>query len=175
MNKKVRNAQLAQYIFIFGKMCRISEHSIILRLYLYSSGWRNESSNKTVNVRTRDNKVHDEFTLEAVLDKSQELVAQRILKSEAMMLASSEVLVAWLVELGADVDRRDCEKWTALMFSVSRRMGEGFRQLLEYEMSATRIYLRFIPQEMTTSSPLPSINTGWRSSWPKLSMMLSQS
>ena len=91
-------------------MCRISEHSIILRLYLYSSGWRNESSNKTVNVRTRDNKVHDEFTLEAVLDKSQELVAQRILKSEAMMLASSEVLVAWLVELGADVDRRDSEK-----------------------------------------------------------------
>ena len=82
MNKKVRNAQLAQYIFIFGKMCRISEHYIFLRLYLYSSGWRNESSNKTVNVRTRDNKVHDEFTLEAVLDKSQELVAQRILKSE---------------------------------------------------------------------------------------------
>lgn len=27
-----------------------------------------ESSNKTVNMRTRDNKVHGEFTLEAVLD-----------------------------------------------------------------------------------------------------------
>merc|ERR1712117_894600 len=40
------------------------------------------SSNTTVNVRTRDNKVHGEFTLEAVLDKFQELAQQRILKSE---------------------------------------------------------------------------------------------
>ena len=35
-----------------------------------------------MNVRTRDNKVHGEFTLEAVLDKFQELAEQRILKSE---------------------------------------------------------------------------------------------
>ena len=41
-----------------------------------------ESTNRTVNVRTRDNKVHGEFTLEAVLDKFQELAQQRILKSE---------------------------------------------------------------------------------------------
>ena len=41
-----------------------------------------ESSNKTVNMRTRDNKVHGEFTLEAVLEKFQELGEQRILKSE---------------------------------------------------------------------------------------------
>jgi len=63
MNKKVRNAQIAQYNFIFvvGK---------------------NEVDNRTVNVRTRDNKVHGEFTLEAVLDKFQELAVQRILKSE---------------------------------------------------------------------------------------------
>jgi threonyl-tRNA synthetase len=63
MNKKVRNAQLAQYNFIFvvGK---------------------NEVDNRTVNVRTRDNKVHGEFTLDAVLDKFQELAVQRILKSE---------------------------------------------------------------------------------------------
>ena len=39
-------------------------------------------SNRTVNVRTRDNKVHGEFTLEAVMDKFQELADQRILKSE---------------------------------------------------------------------------------------------
>jgi len=63
MNKKVRNAQLAQYNFIFV----VGEK---------------ESSNRTVNVRTRDNKVHGEFTLEAVLDKFQELAQQRILKSE---------------------------------------------------------------------------------------------
>merc|ERR1712113_1260885 len=63
MNKKVRNAQLAQYNFIFV----VGEK---------------ESSNKTVNVRTRDNKVHGEFTLDAVLDKFQELAEQKILKSE---------------------------------------------------------------------------------------------
>ena len=43
---------------------------------------QNEVANRTVNVRTRDNKVHGEFTLEAVLDKFQELAEQRILKSE---------------------------------------------------------------------------------------------
>ena len=43
---------------------------------------QNEVANRTVNVRTRDNKVHGEFTLEAVLDKFQELADQRILKSE---------------------------------------------------------------------------------------------
>eukprot|EP00092_Neocalanus_flemingeri_P024362 GFUD01026418.1.p1 GENE.GFUD01026418.1~~GFUD01026418.1.p1 ORF type:complete len:743 (-),score=268.24 GFUD01026418.1:167-2395(-) len=63
MNKKVRNAQLAQFNFIFV----VGEK---------------ESTNKTVNVRTRDNKVHGEFSLEAVLDKFQELTEQRILKSE---------------------------------------------------------------------------------------------
>merc|ERR1712073_254252 len=63
MNKKVRNAQIAQYNFIFV----VGEK---------------ESTNRTVNVRTRDNKVHGEFTLEAVLDKFQELAEQKILKSE---------------------------------------------------------------------------------------------
>ena len=43
---------------------------------------QNEVDNRTVNVRTRDNKVHGEFSLEAVLDKFQELTEQRILKSE---------------------------------------------------------------------------------------------
>ena len=43
---------------------------------------QNEVVNRTVNVRTRDNKVHGEFTLGAVLDKFQELAEQRILKSE---------------------------------------------------------------------------------------------
>merc|ERR1712038_2025926 len=63
MNKKVRNAQLSQYNFIFVV-------------------GQNEVANRTVNVRTRDNKVHGEFSLEAVLDKFQELAEQRILKSE---------------------------------------------------------------------------------------------
>merc|ERR1719461_1611032 len=63
MNKKVRNAQLAQYNFIFV----VGEK---------------ERSNETVNVRTRDNKVHGEFTLSAVLSKFKELSEERILNSE---------------------------------------------------------------------------------------------
>merc|ERR1719153_2240617 len=63
MNKKVRNAQLAQYNFIFVV-------------------GQNEVANRTVNVRTRDNKVHGEFTLDSVLEKFSVLAAERIIKSE---------------------------------------------------------------------------------------------
>ena len=41
-----------------------------------------EKTNRTVNVRTRDNKVHGEFTIDAVSAKFQELAELRILKSE---------------------------------------------------------------------------------------------
>merc|ERR1711971_627323 len=63
MNKKVRNAQLAQFNFIIV----VGEK---------------ERSNETVNVRTRDNKVHGEFTLSAVVAKFNELASERIEKSE---------------------------------------------------------------------------------------------
>merc|ERR1739845_149020 len=63
MNKKVRNAQLAQYNFIFV----VGEK---------------ERNNRTVNVRTRDNKVHGEFTLDALLAKFNELATERIIESE---------------------------------------------------------------------------------------------
>merc|ERR1711971_1385802 len=63
MNKKVRNAQLAQYNFIFV----VGEK---------------ERENGTVNIRTRDNKVHGEFTLDAVVAKFNELASERIEKSE---------------------------------------------------------------------------------------------
>ena len=41
-----------------------------------------EQNNRTVNVRTRDNKVHGEHTLDAVLGKFRELAEDRILRSE---------------------------------------------------------------------------------------------
>merc|ERR1712228_370604 len=62
-NKKVRNAQLAQYNFIFV----VGEK---------------EKENQTVNVRTRDNKVHGEFSIDDVLKRFQKLASERILKSE---------------------------------------------------------------------------------------------
>eukprot|EP00094_Tigriopus_californicus_P005723 TCALIF_05516-PA protein Name:"Similar to TARS Threonine--tRNA ligase, cytoplasmic (Bos taurus)" AED:0.24 eAED:0.24 QI:16/0.71/0.62/0.87/0.71/0.75/8/94/631 len=63
MNKKVRNAQIAQYNFIFV----LGEK---------------ERSNQTVNVRTRDNKVHGEFTILDVITKFRELSESRVLNSE---------------------------------------------------------------------------------------------
>jgi len=63
MNKKVRNAQLAQFNFIFV----VGEK---------------EKANRTVNVRTRDNKVHGEHSLEGVVEKFTMLATDRVLRSE---------------------------------------------------------------------------------------------
>ncbi|KAL0278422.1 UNVERIFIED_CONTAM: hypothetical protein PYX00_000249 [Menopon gallinae] len=63
LNKKIRNAQLAQYNFILV----VGEK---------------EQTAETVNVRTRDNKVHGEFTLDQVISKFQRLKNERIQNSE---------------------------------------------------------------------------------------------
>ena len=58
MNKKIRNAQLDQwnYILVVGEK---------------------ESQNNTVNVRTRDNEVHGEKTVEAVISHCKKLAESR--------------------------------------------------------------------------------------------------
>merc|ERR1711981_1193502 len=66
MNKKVRNAQLAQYNFIFV----VGEK---------------EKENNTVNIRTRDNKVHGERTIEKVKELFSKLAKERTLDSEESM------------------------------------------------------------------------------------------
>jgi len=63
LNKKIRNAQLAQYNFILV----VGEK---------------EQSGGTVNVRTRDNTVHGEFSIEAVTQKFQALKDKRSQNSE---------------------------------------------------------------------------------------------
>uniref|UniRef100_A0A915JPZ2 threonine--tRNA ligase n=1 Tax=Romanomermis culicivorax TaxID=13658 RepID=A0A915JPZ2_ROMCU len=63
MNKKIRNAQLAQYNFILV----VGEK---------------EAANGTVNVRTRDNKVHGEMGLDEVISKFQRLRATYAKNSE---------------------------------------------------------------------------------------------
>lgn len=63
MNKKIRNAQLAQYNFIMV----VGEK---------------ELSGNTVNVRTRDNLVHGEFSIDAVIEKFKVLAKNRTIKSE---------------------------------------------------------------------------------------------
>ncbi|XP_076046802.1 threonine--tRNA ligase isoform X2 [Oratosquilla oratoria] len=63
MNKKIRNAQLDQFNFIFV----VGEK---------------EKTNGTVNVRTRDNKVHGEHSVDAVLGKLALLKNARVLNWE---------------------------------------------------------------------------------------------
>lgn len=63
MNKKIRNAQLAQYNFIFV----VGER---------------EKTSGTVNVRTRDNKIHGEFQIAQVIERFRNLQRERILNSE---------------------------------------------------------------------------------------------
>lgn len=63
INKKVRNAQLAQYNFILV----VGEK---------------EKENKTVNVRTRDNKVHGEINIPDLIVKFKSFVESKTLKAE---------------------------------------------------------------------------------------------
>jgi len=63
INKKVRNAQLAQYNFILVVGDK-------------------EKENRTVNVRTRDNKVHGEISIEGLIEKFNTFKESRGLKVE---------------------------------------------------------------------------------------------
>ncbi|XP_064653248.1 threonine--tRNA ligase 1, cytoplasmic-like [Lineus longissimus] len=63
MNKKIRNAQLDQYNFIFV----VGEK---------------ELSNNTVNVRTRDNKVHGEHSVDHVVKRFNDFTAEKTLDAE---------------------------------------------------------------------------------------------
>ncbi|MEQ2228162.1 Threonine--tRNA ligase 1, cytoplasmic [Ilyodon furcidens] len=63
LNKKIRNAQLAQYNFILvvGEM---------------------EKSSNTVNVRTRDNKIHGQRSVEECIERLKKLKASRSRNAE---------------------------------------------------------------------------------------------
>lgn len=63
MNKKIRNAQLSQHNFIMV----VGER---------------EQTNGTVNIRTRDNKVHGEHSVEKVIERFTELTKGRVFNSE---------------------------------------------------------------------------------------------
>uniref|UniRef100_A0A8C4MP59 threonine--tRNA ligase n=1 Tax=Equus asinus TaxID=9793 RepID=A0A8C4MP59_EQUAS len=63
LNKKIRNAQLAQYNFILV----VGEK---------------EKTNNAVNVRTRDNKIHGEISVTSAIDKLKNLKKSRTLNAE---------------------------------------------------------------------------------------------
>lgn len=63
INKKVRNAQLAQYNFILV----VGEK---------------EMANNSVNVRTRDNKIHGECSVNDLIEKFAKFKASKVLNAE---------------------------------------------------------------------------------------------
>ena len=63
MNKKIRNAQLSQHNFILV----VGEK---------------EQTNNTVNIRTRDNKVLGEHSVDKVIERFTYFSKQRVLQSE---------------------------------------------------------------------------------------------
>lgn len=63
LNKKIRNSQLAQYNFILV----VGEKEV---------------GNKTANVRTRDNKVHDEHSIQKIIERFTEFKNSKCLDSE---------------------------------------------------------------------------------------------
>lgn len=63
LNKKVRNAQLAQYNFILVAGDK-------------------EGANNTVNVRTRDNKVHGEISIDGIIEKFKKFQQEKTLNAE---------------------------------------------------------------------------------------------
>lgn len=71
LNKKVRNAQLAQFNFILGRSYLVFSLicNVQLTFSLFAVVGEKERSSGTVNVRTRDNVVHGEFTLEDLIKK----------------------------------------------------------------------------------------------------------
>jgi threonyl-tRNA synthetase len=64
LNKKIRNAQLAQYNFILVV-------------------GQKEVENKTANVRTRDNVVHGEHDIPAIIDKFKVMAQSKLLSAES--------------------------------------------------------------------------------------------
>ena len=63
LNKKIRNAQLSQHNFILV----VGER---------------EETHGTVNIRTRDNKVHGERTIEQTIERFTQLARERVFNSE---------------------------------------------------------------------------------------------
>lgn len=76
LNKKIRQNQLAQYNFIGGKLTDSKKSSIEHHLSLLVVG-QQEQANGTINIRTRDNKQHGEFSIDEVIRRFKELAETR--------------------------------------------------------------------------------------------------
>lgn len=115
LNKKIRNAQLAQYNFILGEslftVCLLFLFSLscVSVSYCPSKYWfllssllvpvralvvgEKEKTSNTVNVRTRDNKVHGERTVEDCIERLKQLRSVRSRNAEEEFWSTSNTLL----------------------------------------------------------------------------------
>lgn len=78
LNKKIRQNQLAQYNFIGGNNSfLIVQFTIKLNGLLFLVVGQAEQANGTINIRTRDNKLHGEFPIDEVIRRFKELAETR--------------------------------------------------------------------------------------------------
>ena len=87
LNKKIRNAQLAQYNFILGELM---DFPFVWVECTYSCCpvfgavvGQKEVENKTANVRTRDNVVHGEHDIPTIIDKFNVMAQAKLLNAES--------------------------------------------------------------------------------------------
>lgn len=90
LNKKIRNAQLAQYNFILGLYITFNNYQkdhysliliLIIIILIVVVGDKEKNAN-TVNIRTRDNNVHGEFSIEETIQRLQKLKVSKTNNSE---------------------------------------------------------------------------------------------
>jgi threonyl-tRNA synthetase len=74
LNRKIRQNQLAQYNFIGGKSIIQFFYNLIFRFLVVG---QQEQANGTINIRTRDNKQHGEFSIDEVIRRFKELADTR--------------------------------------------------------------------------------------------------
>jgi len=81
MNKKIRNAQVEQYNFIFGNPRPLLSSvvkclAVSFSFFLKVVGEKEEEAN-SVNIRTRDNVVHGTFSIEETITRLSKLSRSR--------------------------------------------------------------------------------------------------
>lgn len=92
LNKKIRNAQLSYFNFILGDYnCyhfilegNLKHILFILNVFLYLVIGEKERAAGTVNVRTRDNKVHGEMSRQELLENFKQLATSRSLSEDTL-------------------------------------------------------------------------------------------
>lgn len=89
LNKKIRQNQLAQFNFIGGNVFFTIDQPTRISLLIFVVVGQQEQANGTINIRTRDNKQHGEFSIDEVIRRFRELAETRTNHAEDEFAGSS--------------------------------------------------------------------------------------